>query len=94
MITLIKCISSNKVEIVNWLERYSVEAAIRKKSQANIDVQMTKNSFRALCANQVGEWWDVTQWDQKKFQDSFYKVEKILKGSLDSIPSTSVKTQS
>ena len=35
-------VDSNKDEILNWLERYSVEAAIRKKSQANIDVQMAK----------------------------------------------------
>ena len=68
LITLIKCTSSNKVEIANWLERHLVEAAIRKKSQANIDVQMAKNSFRALCANRISEWWDVTQWDQRFFK--------------------------
>ena len=75
---LIKTTSSNKLtdtqfEITHWLERYLVEAAIRKKSQANIDVQMTKNSFRALCANRVSEWWDVTQWDQRFFKPHFTK---------------------
>ena len=57
--------------MVNWLERYLVEAAIRKKVKLILTYRWQKNSFRALCANRISEWWDVTQWDQRFFKPHF-----------------------